>query len=256
MTADEAAQRRMAAWETAYAQLLHSISHDMRAPVRHVTSYTPLLRAALQAEPPQVPEALEYLAALEQSARHLTHMLEGVQTLAHTASVPLHLQAVALQAAIAAARAALPDRTHMQWLIAENLPTIWADHRLLHPLLLHLLDNAGKFTQHCQHPVVCIDSTSSAIANYTRIRIRDNGIGFDQTRAHKLFGIFQRMHRAADFDGLGIGLALCQTIARRHDAHIALEAAPGQGCTVWLDWPTPPASSPLPAWKTPAPAPR
>jgi len=228
----------MNTWETAHAQLLHSISHDMRAPLRQVTSYAPLIREALQAEPPQVAEALECLALLEQSARHMGRMLEGVQALAHAASVPLQWQAVALNAAIAAARAALPKSAHMQWLIADHLPTVWADPRLLHQLLLHLLDNAGKFTRHAKHPEVCIDSVPSAIANYTRIRIRDNGVGFDQTRAQHLFGIFQRMHRAADFDGLGVGLALCQTIARRHEAHIALETAHGQGCTVCLDWPT------------------
>jgi|GEM_PF-445893 len=282
---NDATRRRLQALETAHNHLLHSIAHDMRAPVRHVTSYVPLIREALQTDPPQMAEALDLLTTLAQSAQHMGRMLEGLQTLTHITRVPLHLQAVALNTAIDAARADIPclkcryaplphkwereaespsptcgrgvgerveHRTRaspkveagsapIQWHIAPDLPSVWADRTLLHQLLVQVLDNACKFTRYRSQPVIHIHTAPSSIADCACIRIQDNGAGFDSTRAHNLFGLFQRMHRAADFDGAGVGLALCQTIARRHDAHIYLESAPDKGCTVLIDWPLPPA---------------
>jgi len=248
---DNAARRRLQALETAQNQLLHSIAHDMRAPVRHVASYVPLIREALQADPPQMAEALEWLTTLAQSAQHMGRMLEGLQSLAHITSAPLRPQAVALNTAIDAARADIPclaslaekgaaDSAPIQWHIAPDLPSVWADRTLLHQLLVQVLDNACKFTRYRAQPVIHIHTAPTPIVHCACIRIQDNGAGFDSTRAHNLFGLFQRMHRAADFDGAGVGLALCQTIARRHDAHIYLESAPDKGCTVLLDWPLPP----------------
>jgi light-regulated signal transduction histidine kinase (bacteriophytochrome) len=75
------------------------------------------------------------------------------------------------------------------------------------------------------------------------VTVQDNGVGFDGTRAQHLFGVFQRMHRESEFDGVGAGLALCQAIAQRHGAGISAQAAPGAGCTVHLDWPAPPSAA-------------
>jgi len=243
---------RFQALETAHNQLLHSLAHDMRAPVRHVTSYVPLIREALQTDPPQVSEALDWLATLAQSAQQMGRMLEGLQALAHASNTPLHLQPIALNTAMDAARADIPwlaslaqkattDSAVIQWQIAPDLPKVWADHKLLHQLLVQLLDNACKFTRHQAQPIIQIHTAPSPMAGRAHISIRDNGVGFDNTRAHNLFGIFQRMHSATEFEGVGIGLALCQTIARRHDADICLETALGKGCTVWMDWPLSPA---------------
>jgi len=243
MIDETTAQRRVCALETAYANLLHSISHDMRAPVRHAVSYVPLIREALHADPPQRAEALDLLTSLEQSVRHMGHMLEGLQALSQVASAPLRLQAVALNTAIDAARATLATQRTLEctWSIAENLPTVWADRALLQQLLVHLLDNACKFTQNPAETVISIDAVPSLVANATCIRIGDNGVGFDKTRSSHLFGIFQRMHRAADFDGIGVGLALCQAIAKRHNAYLSVDTAPEKGCTVLMDWPVPSA---------------
>jgi len=252
---DDAARRRLQALETAHNHLLHSIAHDMRAPVRHVASYVPLIREALQSDPPQMAEALEWLTTLAQSAQHMGRMLEGLQSLAHITSAPLRPQAVALNTAIEAARADIPylaslaekgaagSSAPIQWHIASDLPSVWADRTLLHQLLVQVLDNACKFSRHQPEPVIHIHTASTLMTNYACISVQDNGAGFDSTRAHNLFGLFQRMHRAADFDGAGVGLALCQTIARRHDAHIYLESAPDKGCTVLIDWPLPPVHS-------------
>jgi len=70
-----------------------------------------------------------------------------------------------------------------------------------------------------------------------RISVQDNGAGFEPERAGQVFGVFERLHRESEFEGVGTGLALCQTIAQRHGARIAATAQPGEGCTVQLDWP-------------------
>ena len=242
---DELAQARQRIDDMAAAQeeFLRAVSHDLRAPLRHVTSYGALVRELLEeldgTPPPQVAEALGFLATMEQSARRMGQMIDGLQAIARAGRAPLEPRAVHLADALREARTALAPQEAgrtVHWHIAPDLPAVRADAALLAQLLVQVLGNALKFTRGQAEARIDVQAAPGDAGRIV-ITVRDNGAGFDGTRARNLFGVFQRMHREADFEGVGAGLALCQTIAQRHGATIGAEAAVGQGCTVRLDWP-------------------
>lgn len=128
---------------------------------------------------------------------------------------------------------------HATWLgmqAAIDAPP--ADPALLHELLVQVLGNALKFSQHQPAPSIAVRTVPAERgAGWVAWEVQDNGAGFNPERAAGLFGIFQRLHRETEFDGVGAGLAVCRAIAERHGAHITATAAVGQGCTVRVEWP-------------------
>lgn len=231
------ARSQIQAMAAAQEEFLRGVSHDLRAPLRHVTSYGALVREVLQEQPPQVDEALGFLATMEQSARRMALMIDGLQAIARAGRAPLRLQALDLGAAVQQARTALgAEAEGAQWQITPAMPAVLADNALFAQLLHQLLSNALKFTRGVDQPRITIHAQADG-QGHVQISVQDNGAGFDGTRAQQLFGVFQRMHRESDFEGVGAGLALCQTIARRHGATIGATAAPGAGCCIRLDWP-------------------
>ena len=238
-------QQQVADMAAAQEEFLRAVSHDLRAPLRHVTSYGTLVREVLGDLPPQVlqgaevQEALGFLATMDQSARRMGLMIDGLQTLVRTSRAPLRLQAVPLADAIAQARAALAAAEAgraVEWRMASDMPTLQADPTLLQELLVQVLGNALKFTRPVAQPCITV-LADAAPAGQVAFTVHDNGVGFDPARAGSLFGVFQRLHREAEFDGVGTGLALCSAIAQRHGAHISATAVPGGGCTVRVQWP-------------------
>lgn len=232
-----AARQQIADMAAAQEAFVRAVSHDLRAPLRHVTSFGALVRELLQEQPPQVDEALEFLATMEASARRMGLMIDGLQAISRVGRAPLRLQAVDLPAAMEQARTALGSSGRdVQWDIAAPMPAVLADPGLLAELLAQLLANALKFSRAAAPPCIAVHADAAA-AGRVRITVRDNGVGFDGTRAQHLFGVFQRLHREADFEGVGAGLALCWAIAQRHGASISATARPGAGCAIHLDWP-------------------
>lgn len=232
-----------------YEQLLHAVSHDLRAPLRHITSFAPLLREsvqALQAGDGQAAEEVEqFLATIEHAARRMGRMMEALLQVSRAARAPLHLQSVDLLALareeglrLAAQRGVMQA---VQWHGPESSLPVQGDVQLLRQLLAALLDNALKFSEG-SHPI-CITFTlelepaQDAAPALLRCGIQDHGVGFDPTRAQPLGGLFQRLHRESEFDGVGAGLALAHTIAQRHGASVHLSAQPNAGCTATLHWP-------------------
>ncbi len=235
----DAARGQLAALGAAQEELLRAVSHDLRAPLRHVISYAGLLREVLQElpEPPgQVREALGFAATMEQSARRMGLMIDGLQAISRAARAPLALAAVDVRAAIEQVRATLADAAALRWDLPQAMPAVRADAALLALLLAQVLGNAVKFSRASPRPEVRVEAQDQG--ERVRLAITDNGAGFDPAHAGSLFGVFQRLHREREFDGVGAGLALCKTIAERHGARIAAASAgPGRGCTVTLDWP-------------------
>ncbi|WP_024539117.1 sensor histidine kinase [Comamonas badia] len=243
-TERDALRARVQELTGAQEEFLRAVSHDLRAPLRHVTSYAALLREVLQElpEPPaQVQEALGFAATMEQSARRMAAMIDGLQTLSRAARAPLRLAAVDLAQAVREAAAGLPRGAAVAWDIAPQLPALQADAVLLQQLLGQLLDNAAKFSGRQSAPRVAV-LPAAAESGRVAFTISDNGVGFDPAHAQGLFGVFQRLHRDGEFDGVGAGLALCKLIAERHGARIGAAAQPGAGCTITLDWPALPAA--------------
>lgn len=235
----ELAQARQQISDMAAAQedFLRGVSHDLRAPLRHVTSFGALVREVLQEQPPQLDEALAMLATMEQSARRMGQMIDGLQAIARARRVALRSQATDLTAAVQQARAALGSAAdRVRWSIPSDMPAVQADAELLGQLLAQLLGNAVKFSRGAAQPCVHVRAQPAAPGR-VQITVQDNGAGFDGARAQQLFGVFQRMHRESEFEGVGAGLALCLAIAQRHGATVQAQAALGAGCTVTLNWP-------------------
>lgn len=240
LLAERDAQR--AAQAAAMEEWMHAVSHDLRAPLRHITSYGPLVRellqeSALPAEAQQ--EALAFLATMEQSAWRMGRMLEGLLTLSRIARAPLRLEAVNLAALVEQARALLaqaaPGRS-VQWHIAPDLPRVQGDATLLRQMLAELLGNALKFTRGREPACIAVGGERGADCGFT-LTVQDNGVGFNPAQAAGLFGIFQRLHRESEFEGVGAGLAAVRAIARRHGGEASATAVPGEGCTVRVCWP-------------------
>lgn len=235
-----AARRQIADMSAAHEAFLRAVSHDLRAPLRHVTSYGALVQELLRelpGPPPQVVEALEFLATMDGSARRMALMIDGLQAIARAGRAPLRLRALELGAAVQQARAALGGAGDgAEWHIAPAMPLVQADAELLAQLLSQLLGNAIKFTRGVARPRIQVQA-ETAPDGRVRISVQDNGVGFDGARAQQLFGVFQRLHRESEFEGVGAGLALCQAIAQRHGATMGATAASGAGCRIAIDWP-------------------
>jgi signal transduction histidine kinase len=239
--------------QAAQDEFLRAVSHDLRAPLRHVTSYSALVRETLEAVPNpnnSMQEALGFINTMSQSAKRMGLMLDGLLALAHASRAPLHCVPVPLNAALeqarqnlaaAEVRAAQHQTSHLcepaQWDIPADLPSIHADPSLLQNLFGHLFANALKFTRGCKAPRIAVRAERAETGGW-HITVQDNGVGFDPTRAAGLFGVFQRLHREGEFEGVGVGLAISHRITQRHGATISVQGGlGGQGCTVELHWP-------------------
>jgi light-regulated signal transduction histidine kinase (bacteriophytochrome) len=119
------------------------------------------------------------------------------------------------------------DRSHVKEFVIGPLPTGWGDYAMLRQLLENLLGNAVKFTR--DTPQARIEVSGQTTAEHTVYCVKDNGVGFDPRYAHKLFGVFQRLHTDDEFEGTGVGLAIVQRIIKRHHGLVRAEGALNAG---------------------------
>ena len=208
----------------------HTISHDLRAPLRHIGSFAGLIREQLGEQGDA--QLLQYESAISRSARRMAGMVEGLLEYARLGRIAVDYQAVPLmplvQGVVAHLRAEHPLRD-IAWDIESDLPVARGDPMMLAQLFAYLLENAVKFTGRTEQARVEVGWTVSEQGVRT-FHVRDNGTGFDLQKAANLFVMFQRQHHSMDYDGLGTGLALAQRIVERHGGRIWCETAPGQGC--------------------------
>jgi light-regulated signal transduction histidine kinase (bacteriophytochrome) len=111
----------------------------------------------------------------------------------------------------------------------DELPSVLADTTQMHQLLQNLLVNALKFHRPGVPPVVCVSSRALPSGDQFELRVQDNGIGFEPQYAERIFGMFQRLHGRSEFEGTGIGLAICRKIVERHNGSIVATSTPGEG---------------------------
>lgn len=241
-------EQELQALRRAQEEWLHAVSHDLRAPLRHVLSFGPLVGELLAQPAPsaqELGEAREFLQTMDQSARRMGGMLDGLLALSRAARAPMQWQPVALQELLEQVRASVlaqprwarsdvPQR--VQWNMPRDCPAVRADASLLRQVLEALLDNAIKFTRPVAQPCITVEVERHADGGIA-LSVTDNGVGFDPSRAGALFGIFQRMHRESEFPGLGTGLALVRGAMRRHGGDATIRAMPAGGCSVCLYWP-------------------
>ncbi len=197
---------------------------------------------------PQLPEeAQHFLRTIRQSSQNLSRLVDDLLNLARIGRQPLNSEPTALQDIVSAAIAELSTETlgrSVDWHV-RPLPVAKCDPRLMKQVFLNLLSNSVKYTR--PRPVARIEIGSSAENGNATIYIRDNGVGFDMRYKDKLFGVFQRLHRADEFEGTGVGLAIVERIIRKHGGNVWAESEVGKGATVYF--------SLMPTVRTPVPTP-
>jgi signal transduction histidine kinase len=213
----------------------YSVSHDLRAPLRHMDGYSRILQ---QEYGPQLPEgAQHYLDRVRSAATHMSELVEDLLHLSRIGrQVPQRRMVCANELLEEAKAEVLPeagDRA-IHWKVAA-LPEVEADSGLLRQVFSNLLSNAIKFTRRAPRPVIEVGSREEK--GGIIIFVRDNGAGFDPCFADKLFGVFQRLHRQDEFEGTGIGLATVQRIVHKHGGRVWAESQVGQGATFYFSLP-------------------
>ncbi len=205
----------------------YSISHDLRAPFRHIVGYAELLREHLG-------DRLEgsgarFLQTIVDSALSAGQLVDDLLQFSRLGRAPLMRSQVSMDKLVEEARRTLEIEAGgraIEWRIGRLAPA-WGDPSLLRQAMLNLLSNAVKYSRG-RDPAV-IEVFSETIANGERYTVRDNGTGFDMAYAGKLFGVFQRLHLAEHYEGTGIGLALTRRIVERHGGTITASGQPGAG---------------------------
>lgn len=227
---EERVRQRTAELEAANMELeafSYSVSHDLRAPVRHVDGFVQLLEKELEAPSAKV---AHYLATIAAAARRMGTLIDDLLTLSRTGRQGLELRRVHLGALVRELiREFGPEtaRRGVQWTIDE-LPVVMADASLLRIVLHNLLSNALKYSRAQPVARIAVEARAGG-RNTVEITVRDNGVGFDDRFKDKLFGVFQRLHRDDEFEGTGIGLATARRIMHRHGHRIWAASELGKG---------------------------
>ncbi|GHF42627.1 PAS domain S-box-containing protein [Deinococcus metalli] len=213
----------------------YSVSHDLRAPVRHVLGFTQLLRRRAQDKLDPAEQTL--LGRVETAAQHMGSLIDGLLSFAKLSQAPLKTAEVPLDQLVDEVRTALhpehEDRD-VEWQVAP-LPAVRGDRQLLKFALINVLSNALKYTS--TRNVARIEVGATQHDGAVTLWVRDNGVGFDERYADQLFRVFQRLHHADEFEGLGIGLATVARIVTRHGGRVWAEGAVDRGATFYLGLP-------------------
>jgi signal transduction histidine kinase len=215
----------------------YSVSHDLRAPLRHVHGFVELLRQRIAGSLDE--QGLHYMDAISGAATRMGALVDGLLSFLLMRRAELVRTTVDVGALVKELVAELGSATAsrtIDWKIGE-LPPVEADLPMLRMVLGHLISNAVKFTQPRPRAEIEIGSTRPPDRAEVVFFVRDNGVGFDMKYADKLFRVFQRLHRPDDFAGTGIGLASVRHIVERHGGRAWAEGAPWQGATFFFSIP-------------------
>lgn len=211
---------------------LHAVSHDLRAPLRHIEGFSQMLIDRFPAGLP--PEAVGYVERIRAATGQMGRMIEAMLSLSRLMRHNLAVSSLDLtQVAQAIADELMRSEPHreVEFVIAPGMK-VEGDATLLRSLLQQLLGNAWKFTS--RHPAARIEVGKTEADGGSVFFVRDDGAGFDMAYADKLFGAFQRLHSTSQFEGIGIGLATVQRIVHRHGGRVWAEAAVEQGATFYF----------------------
>ncbi|MFZ3220868.1 MAG: ATP-binding protein [Rhodoferax sp.] len=238
-----ALEAELAALRAEMQEFTYTVSHDLRAPLRHIVSYAQLVQE--DAGPQLDMEVQGFLATITDSARHLGVLLDGLAALSRLGTVPVAVTTVPLQALVQDVAAQLgesnPGRS-IDWRIASDLPPVQADAALLRQALEHVLGNAVKFTAPRAQAVVEITAQPGGGEGLLALQVRDNGVGYNPAMQAKLFQVFGRLHSAKQFDGIGLGLAMTRKIAQRLGGAVSAHGELDGGCCITLTLPVAPQS--------------
>jgi PAS domain S-box-containing protein len=207
----------------------YSVAHDLRAPLRHIAGFSGILLEEFG--PSMDARAQHYLERINEGAGKMGQLVDELLCLAQVGRQETNMQAVNLNASVEEVIGVLePDirGRQVEWKIAE-LPFVECDPTLVKLVFQNLISNALKYSRPRPLAVIEIGQTHEGA-----FFVRDNGVGFNMKYADKLFGVFQRLHRADEFEGIGVGLATVQRIIKKHQGRVWAEAKLDQGATFYF----------------------
>jgi len=210
----------------------YSVSHDLRAPLRHLDGFSKLLLEEHTNEISE--EGRRYLARIREGALRMGSLIDDLLNLARVGRKELTPQLAALSSLVTEVLADLKAETQgreVEWKVG-TLPFVECDPALMKQVFANLLSNAVKFTR--PRPQAVIEVGAKTQDGQPVVFVRDNGVGFSMKYADKLFGVFQRLHRQEDFEGTGVGLATVRRIIQKHGGRIWAEAELDQGATFYF----------------------
>lgn len=211
----------------------YSVSHDLRAPLRHIDGYVALLDKAAGKDLSE--KARRYLTTIAQSAQQMGHLIDDLLSFSRMGRAEMLTTRVDLNALLADVLQRLQQDTAGRTIIWEvaPLPIVEGDPAMLRQVFVNLVANAVKFTGTRPEAHIAI-GVEFRQAGEAVIFVKDNGVGFDMTYSEKLFGVFQRLHRTDEFEGTGIGLANVRRIVHRHGGRTWAESEPDHGATFYV----------------------
>jgi two-component system, chemotaxis family, sensor kinase Cph1 len=221
----------------------YTVSHDLRAPLRHIVGFADLLREMESAKLSE--RGQHFVERIIGAARFGGKLVDDLLAFSQMGRAALRPQSVDLRAlaqALIAAEQRNAGERPIEWRVGD-LPSIAADPVLIHVVLRNLIENAVKFSRLRDDPnapaVIEVSSRpgDGELAGQCVVYVRDNGVGFDMRYVDKLFGVFQRLHRAEEFEGTGIGLASVRRIVERHGGKTWAEGELNRGATVYFSLP-------------------
>jgi PAS domain S-box-containing protein len=215
----------------------YSVSHDLRAPLRHLTGFVELLNrrgvSALDAK------SRHYLEVISQSASKMGCLIDDLLSFSRMGRAELMKQTVDLGQLTQEVRDEvakdLPPGRDIQWRIGR-LPVVTGDQAMLRLVLVNLLSNAVKYSKHGESPVIELGAWMSGETEWT-VFVRDHGAGFEMKYVDKLFGLFQRLHSSEEYEGTGVGLANVRRIITRHGGRTWAEGELNKGATFYFTLP-------------------
>jgi PAS domain S-box-containing protein len=233
---NEQLQRRTGDLETANRELeafSYSVSHDLRAPLRHIDGYAGLLGTETTGQLSE--KAQRYLRVISEAARSMGTLIDDLLSFSRMSRQEMHADVVDLDALVREARSGLEPLTagrQIDWRIGA-LPRVRGDQAMLRQVFANLLGNAVKYTRKKPAAEITVDVAGDEDGRGV-VFVRDNGAGFDMKYAEKLFGVFQRLHRVDEFEGTGIGLANVRRIIARHGGRTWGEGRIDEGATFYF----------------------
>jgi PAS domain S-box-containing protein len=213
----------------------YSVSHDLRAPLRHINGYVELLKEKYHDTLPE--KAQHYMDNVVSASGQMGKLIDNLLQFSRTSRKEVQMHHFDMNILVHEVLETLrPDfeKRMISWKI-HDLPEVKGDYALLKQVWINLVDNALKYTQR-QNPAQITIGYTEDKDTYV-FYIRDNGVGFDMKYAHKLFGVFQRLHSLIEFEGTGIGLAHVQRIVHKHNGKVWAEAETDRGATFFFDLP-------------------
>ena len=233
----EAANRELDAFS-------HSVSHDLRAPLRHITSFTRIVQE--EAHAALSPESRSHLDRVVDGAERMSRLIESLLSFARLGRRPLATVSVDFATLVRDCQQETlleaPERA-VEWQLPPSPIPVVGDAALLRQVVLNLLSNALKYTRGRTPARIEVGLEGTSADGFVTLFVRDNGAGFDPTQASRLFGVFERLHSQREFEGVGVGLANVRRIVERHGGRAWADGSPDQGATFWFTLPARPQSA-------------